>query len=921
MLGDDLMSRLGWMALGLALFGFASVFGEEVQLLRMDFDDAAKDPPVLALLGGPQREVGIVRTTTQANWQRGGAQIGPIPTPEKSLIVQYDFRPMQFGRQCQEFTSQLPSTHWYMMYADPKGRLHLHTHEQGEWKARATSQNSLRVGEWYTTRVTLTRTSIAFRIAEKATGNLVWETPEPVKVDDLGDQVLFILCDESADANAGSTEWDNVALSTDDAALAQRLAATMKAALQEREEQDRRRRAAVTLGERGIALLPMPQDVKLGSGSFRLPETPTLKIEAGCDNADAAVVRMALKERLNRDAQEKPEAADIVLKRPAAPAPSLQAYRLIVGEKGVQLEASSPQGFFYAALTLCQLVGADGTVPAVEITDAPAIENRLVMIAIDQGGFQNVDVDYWKRIVRELAAVKITHIMPYFEGGGFLYKKYPFATIKGENGFTHEKARELSEYAHERFVEMLPQQQTLGHSGSILSHEELKDLRESGDVYCSSNPRTFEFLGDLFDELCEAFPYSRSIHCGGDEFAQGFAKCPKCKARAEKIGLRALYAEHMMRLHEMLAQRKRGMMIWWHEQGYTEEAADLLAKDIVIFDWHYGNQSAYPSLDRLHTKGFMAAWATPAVTRYYSGTDDFDNTFGNIQGFLRAGAKANVPGECTCTWVHGIWGGRNTFELNLYALLWSAECSWNPVASDAETFRSKYARHWFGLDGAQRGDEVLNAVHAPFGPTKEQGFWRDCRVLEPIITEKPAVTAKRLSAETEPPAPPKAGKPPAKPLEKVSVPEAEQLLKVCAPAREILERWQKEVKQNKVTVDYLLHDVHIHETAARKILAVAALTKAWDEAKAKPQAERAAVLAPALAQLEAINKDLVEIEEMFRRSVHEAGGGECGWGGWVPFIAGGGVWFRTAEGRKNIEDAIAGVRKSLTTEPLPLHPF
>ncbi len=915
------MTRRGLMIAGWFIFCAAPAAGQDIQLLRVDFDDAAKAYDAVTFLGEPQRINGAVRTTALANWQRGGVQVGPIPTPQGRLTVRYDFRPIRFGRQSQEFTSQLPTTHWYMLFADAAGRMRLYTRCQGEWKPRASSSATLQLNNWYTANIALARTGIAVRIAERDSGHLVWETPEPLALDDLGEEILFVLCDESPEEKSGATEWDNLVLSTDDAGLAQRFAALMRAVARERADQERRRLTAAALRERGIALIPPPLDVKLGDGAYPLPQTVVVRAEAGCGEPDLAAVRVAFADALNRQVRSDSGAkADLLLRRSADAAAQPQAYRLVVNGQGILAEAATPQGFYYAAQTLCALVNAAGAAPAVEITDAPAIESRLVMVAIDQGAFQGVDVPYWKRIIRELAAVKITHIMPYFEGGGFLYKKYPFATMKGENGFTHEKARELSDYARERFVELLPQQQTLGHSGAILSHEQLKDLRESGDVYCSSNPRTFEFLGDLFDELVAAFPHARAIHCGGDEFAHGFAKCPKCKERAEQIGPSGLYAEHMMRLRDMLEKRNRGMMIWWHEQGYTEEAADKLAKDIVIFDWHYGNQSAYPSLERLQKKGFMRTWATPAVTRYYSGTNDFDNTFGNIQGFLRAGAKMRTPGACTCTWVHGIWGGRNLFELNLYALLWSAECAWNPAASDVETFQWKFARHWFGLEGAYRGEEVLKAVHAPFGPTRDQKFWRDSRVLEPIITEPPAVTARRLLGRTEP-AVAAPGAKQAKPLEKVSADEAQELLKVCAQARQILERWRKEARRNRVTADYLLHDTHIHETAARKILAVWEMLKSWEAAAAKPQAERAAVVAPALAQLRAVASDLAHIEDMFRRSVKEAGGGECGWGGWVPFVAKGGVQFRAPQGRTGIEEAVAKAKHLLNSEPLPASPF
>lgn len=867
----------------------AALAASEVALFRADFSRALKDTPAITLLGNSRLAEGVVRSASLADWRRSGVQVGPIPMPSGHLFVEYDFRAVRFGRQCQEFTSQLPSTHWYMAYADPSGRLHLHTRYQGEWKQRAASEAALKLDTWYRERVILTRSSITILITDKATGNLVWETPQPIAVDDLGNETTFVLCDEAPTADEGSTEWDNLVLSTDDASLAKRFTAHMRALAADRAEQERRQRVAVELRERGIALLPMPQEVRLRQRSYRLPGRPTLCAGRDCSDADVAAVRVALKDRLDRHVRQlvERERADILLRRGNSERP--QGYRLEVGEKGVVLQARSPQGFFYAAQTLCQLLGSEGHIPAVAISDAPSIESRLVMIAIDQGAFEVVDVDYWKRIIHELAAAKITHIMPYLEGAGFLYEKYPFLSLKGPDGFTRDKARELSEYAHQRFVELVPQQQSLGHSGAMLYHDELKDLRESGDVFCSSNPRTFAFLSDLYDELVLSFPYSRTLHVGGDEFAGGFAKCLQCKAKAEAIGKPGLYAEHMMRLRDMLRQRRRDMMIWWHEEGFTEEAADKLAKDIIVFDWHYGNQSSYPSLERLQRRGFVHTWATPAVTRYYDAPNDFDNTFGNIQGFLRAAAKAKVPGECTCTWVHGIWGGRNLFELNLYGLLWSAECAWNPVASDAETFRWKFARQWFGLDGKPRlvEEEVLRAVHAPYGSAKEQKFWRDNRNLEPVIAEAPAATAKRIAENPSLPS------------------EAEALLSVCAAARGILERWQKEAKRNRVTADFLLHDVHIHETVARKILAVDALTKAYAGARERPVAERAAALAPAITQLRTVVADLTEIETMFRRSVREAGGGECGWGGWVPFVAKGGILFRAAEGRKGIEELVA----------------
>ncbi len=160
---------------------------------------------------------------------------------------------------------------------------------------------------------------------------------------------------------------------------------------------------------------------------------------------------------------------------------------MLIRPDGVRIEAQTQTGFLAVAQTLAQLARDGAEVPALEIIDWPAIENRLVMIAVSQGGFQVIDPDYWKRIICELAAVKINMVMPYFETGSYDYQRYPCMRIKGPDGFTADKARMLSEYARARGIELLPQQQSLGHAGYV-GLKELADLRESGE-WCASRTR------------------------------------------------------------------------------------------------------------------------------------------------------------------------------------------------------------------------------------------------------------------------------------------------------------------------------------------------------------------------------------------------------------------------------------------------
>lgn len=566
--------------------------------------------------------------------------------------------------------------------------------------------------------------------------------------------------------------------------------------------------AAETPPATSLPLIPTPQEVRLAEiGTF----TVDARTRVAGPSERAAIVREVLSERAGLTGLADGPGG-ITISRPSDPADGLwthsQSYLLTVSPQGVAIEAADSAGVFYAAQTLAQLIANNPAVPALTVRDWPAIRTRLAMIATDQGGFQIIDVEYWKRIIRELAALKLNAVMPYFDGGTYKYRKYPFLGTKGDDGFTLEKAKVLSDYASRHFVELIPQQNSIGHLGGVLGHKELQHLRDGGGTINTVLPETFAFLGDLYDELAEAFPNASAIHVGGDEFGQDFGKNPLVAARVALVGRAAVYGEFMTKIHAMLKQRHRAMMIWWNEQGFTIEAGPLMPKDIAVFDWHYGAQKDYPSLDNLLKAGFTSPWATPAVTRYYDGSNDWGPTFANIHNFAVAGVKRNVPGLCTCTWVHGMWGGRNLFELNLYGLAYSGECGWNPSAEiEAADFARRFAAQWLGCRDARAAAWMADGVHAPYGAPNEQKFWRSNRGLEPFAGSS---LASLMDLVKETPA-----------LES----EAKTLLGFCDRADAALDALKKNATRNAVTLDYFKHDVRIHRLAANRALAAAELLR------------------------------------------------------------------------------------------------
>lgn len=557
-----------------------------------------------------------------------------------------------------------------------------------------------------------------------------------------------------------------------------------------------------------LPLIPQPQSLRVeASGTF----TPDTRTTLSGDAALADTVRGVLSECAALGALPSGRGG-ITVGKPSDPTDTLwkngQAYLLRVRPAGVAIEAANRDGARYAAHTLAQLIRIAPSVPALTIRDWPAIPTRLAMIATDQGGFQVIDPEYWKRLIRELASYKINAIMPYFDGGTYKYRKYPFLGNKGEDGFTLEKARMLSEYAERHGVRLIPQQNSLGHLGGVLGHKELLHLRDGPGTINMVSPDALAFLDDLYDELVQAFPHAPAIHVGGDEFGHDFGKNPQVAARIAELGKAGVYAAFMTSLRDRLRARGRGMMIWKHEQGFTLEAADRMPRDIGVFDWNYGARPDYPSLDTLLQAGFTQPWATPAVTRYYSPVNDWDATFANIRNFAAAGVRRNVPGLCTCTWVHGMWGGRNLFELNLYGLVFSAACGWNPPPEkETASFTRAFALQWLGCRGPQAADRVRDGIHKPYGTRAEQKFWRDNRAQEQYASAPFSALMETLSTKPA--------------LEQ----DARELTVFCDRAEEALNALARTATRNLRTLDYFKHDVRIQRLAADRILTAAELAR------------------------------------------------------------------------------------------------
>lgn len=218
------------------------------------------------------------------------------------------------------------------------------------------------------------------------------------------------------------------------------------------------------------------------------------------------------------------------------------------------------------------------------------------------------------------------------------FKSHP--ELADENPLTESDVKRLVELCKRHGIELIPQINLFGHQSwafetlNLLKvypqfdetpHVKMDEEREGEEhkwpnddglyckSYCPLHPEVHAVVFAMVDEMMDAFE-AEYFHAGLDEvFYIGDDNCPRCGG----LDKAELFAGEVNRIRDHLAMNDRRLMMWgdrlidgknsgiggWEgSMNNTHRAIDMLAKDIVICDWHYNR--AEPTAPLFALKGF-----------------------------------------------------------------------------------------------------------------------------------------------------------------------------------------------------------------------------------------------------------------------------------------------------------------------------
>ena len=359
-----------------------------------------------------------------------------------------------------------------------------------------------------------------------------------------------------------------------------------------------------------------------------------------------------------------------------------QEYHIIVIGNYIMVSAPTPQGLFYGAQSLKQLIRHqlltenNLNIPWYYIFDYPSLEYRGWMDDISRGPIPTTD--FIKEQIRRLAEYKFNFFNLYTE---HLFKLDEYPDIAPTDGLTAEEIQELTEYAKDYYIEFIGNQQCFAHAEKTLDNPFYDDIRDTRFNFNPGVEETYEFLETLLGETAQAYE-SKYFNINCDE-TEGLGN-GKAKSYVDSLGSENAYCQHINKVYDILQKYDKDVMMWGDILAKNPEMIKQLPEDIQFIVWSYGGRDSFDEMIAPFKNSGHTFWIAPGASCWASSFPYIDNYIKNIAHFNRDGYKNGAKGVINTAWDDY---GETMFNSTWHAMVWCAETSWNTLKTNDEAER------------------------------------------------------------------------------------------------------------------------------------------------------------------------------------------------------------------------------------------
>lgn len=324
-----------------------------------------------------------------------------------------------------------------------------------------------------------------------------------------------------------------------------------------------------------------------------------------------------------------------------------QGYELTIRDDGVELAGGDDAGCFYGRATLSQLARLyDGALPIGTVRDHPDLAIRGVMLDVSRDKVPTMAT--LEALVDRLASWKVNQVQLYSEHT-FAYRNHR-DVHRAASPFTPDEIRALDAYCRARHVELVPNQNCLGHMNRWLQHPRYRELALAPDGFVDpyglgheamtldpSNPGSLALVRELLGELLPLFS-SRRVNIGLDETWE----LPRERLDEYFAWISTLRALPELDGHEVV--------IWGDMFSGDPALVAKVPDGVTVCEWGYDAEYPFDERVALLADAGLPFWVAPGTSAWLSIGGRLTNAIENCRNAAAAALAHGGAGYLNTDW-------------------------------------------------------------------------------------------------------------------------------------------------------------------------------------------------------------------------------------------------------------------------------
>ena len=299
-----------------------------------------------------------------------------------------------------------------------------------------------------------------------------------------------------------------------------------------------------------------------------------------------------------------------------------------------------------------------------------------------------------------LATLKINQFQLYTEHT-FAYRKHPKVWAQA-SPITAEQILALDAYCRERFIELVPNQNSFGHMWRWLKLPEYAHLAETHEriiswmsevpfTLAAVDPKSVELLAEMYDELLPNFT-SPMFNVGADETWD--LGTGRSKAAVEARGKGRVYLDFLLKIYDLVKGHGRTMQFWGDIINQYPELVPEIPKDTIALEWGYEANHPFEEKSKLFAESGVPFYVCPGTSTWTTISGRTDNMRGNLRNAVENGLKYGAIGILNTDW--GDRGHWQQLPVSYAGYAYGAALSWYAAGNADADLASALNRHAFG---------------------------------------------------------------------------------------------------------------------------------------------------------------------------------------------------------------------------------